>query len=292
MSMETRYGLQPKIPFSFKSLAGFLLIFVIWQGGALMWVSLMNMFIPATRSGFPSFITLFLSFWFLILGVFLVTRYFFKISFRAFLFEEKRPDLRKFTIYFFCYFLALILYLLIDLAVHPQSFTFHFKPLPWLSVFLVAAPLILLQCVAEEILFRGYMYRMFRSLKTGAFWSIFITSILFSLVHGFNSEMLNNGIWGPLYYLMGAFLLGIVAYHTNGLAAPIGIHFAMNLFNFTIWGYGTSTAESMGLQNFVYRHTLDMPFTFLGILTIVITYGAFQLFKDKRSRSYDSGRNL
>ncbi|RXZ83096.1 CPBP family intramembrane metalloprotease [Paenibacillaceae bacterium] len=283
--MENKYGLQPKIPLSFKSFAGFIIIFVIWQGGTLLWLNLMNTLIPATRSGFPSFITLFLSFWFLILGVVLVTRYFFKIPFRTFLFEGKRPDLRKFAIYFSLYFLALILYLIIDLAVHPQAFTFHFDPLPWLGVFIVAAPLILVQSAAEEMLFRGYMYRMFRSLKGGAFWSICITSLTFALIHGYNPEMLSYGIWGPLYYLLGAFFLGIVAYHTNGLAAPIGIHFATNLFNFTIWGYGTSTAESMGLQNIVFRHTLDMPFAFFGIFAIVILYGAFQLFKYKRNRS-------
>jgi len=282
--MEKKYGLQPKIPFSFKSLAGFIIIIVIWQGGSLLWLNLMNTLIPATRTGLPSFITLFLSFWFLILGIVLVTRYFFKIPFRSFLFEGKQPDLRKFAIYFSFYFLALILYLVIDLAVHPQDFTFHFAPLQWLGVFLVATPLIFVQSAAEELLFRGYMFRMFRSLKNGAFWSILISSLTFALVHGYNPEMLSNGIWGPLYYLVGAIFLGIVAYHTNGLAAPIGIHFATNLFNFTIWGYGTSTAESLGLQNMVYRHTLDMPFAFLGIFVIVSLYGAFQLLKYTRSR--------
>ncbi|SFX54368.1 CAAX protease self-immunity [Thermoactinomyces sp. DSM 45891] len=289
--METKYGLQPKIPFGFKSLAGFILIFVIWQGGALVWVNLMNMLIPATRSGFPSYITLLLSFAFLILGVFLITRYFFKIPFRSFLFEGKRPGFRKFAIYFSWYFLALILYLIIDIAVHPQAFTFHFKLLPWLSVFLVAAPLILFQCAAEEILFRGYLYRMFRSLKAGAFWSIFITSILFFLTHGFNLEMLNNGIWGPLYYLLASFSLGVVAYRTNGLAASTAIHFAGNLFHMTIWGYGASTAKSFGLENIVFRHTLDTRFLFFGMLIIWISYGVFQLFKYKRNRSYGSGRN-
>jgi membrane protease YdiL (CAAX protease family) len=283
--MGKNYGLQPKIPFGLKSLAGFIIIFVIWQGGSLLWLTLMNTLIPATRSGLPSFITLFLSFWFLIIGVFLITRFFFKIPFRTFLFEGKRPDFRKFAIYFSLYLVALILYLLVDIGVHPQAFTFHFDPLPWLGVFIIAAPLILVQSAAEEILFRGYMYRMFRSLKGGAFWSIFITSLTFALVHGFNPEMLSYGIWGPLYYLMGAFFLGIVAYHTNGLAAPIGIHFATNIFNTTIWAYGESTVENMGLQSMVSRHALDMPFAFSGILAIVISYGAFQFFKYKRNRS-------
>lgn len=283
--MEKKYGLQPPIPFSFKSVAGFIVIFIIWQGGTLLWLNLVNALIPATRSGLPSLITLYLSFLFLILGIFLVTKYFFKIRFRTFLFEGKRPDFRKFAIYFLWYFMALILYLLVDIVVHPQAFTLHFDPLPWLGVLIVTAPLILVQSAAEEILFRGYMYRMFRSLRGGAFWSIFITSLIFALIHGFNPEMLNYGIFGPLYYLLGAFFLGIVVYHTNGLAAPIGIHFATNIFNTSIWGYGSSTLENMGLQSIVYRHTLDMPFAFFGIFAIVISYGAFQFFKYKRNRS-------
>ncbi|WP_098741776.1 CPBP family intramembrane glutamic endopeptidase [Paenibacillus sp. EZ-K15] len=283
--MEKKYGLQPPIPFSFKSVAGFIVIFIIWQGGTLLWLNLVNALIPATRSGLPSLITLYLSFLFLILGIFLVTKYFFKIRFRTFLFEGKRPDFRKFAIYFLWYFMALILYLLVDIVVHPQAFTLHFDPLPWLGVLIVTAPLILVQSAAEEILFRGYMYRMFRSLRGGVFWSIFITSLIFALIHGVNPEMLNYGIFGPLYYLLGAFFLGIVAYHTNGLAAPIGIHFATNIFNTSIWGYGSSTLENMGLQNIVYRHTLDMPFAFSMVFAIVISYGAFQFFKHKRNRS-------
>ena len=283
--MEKNYGLQPPIPFSFKSLAGFIVIFMIWQGGTLLWVNLINALIPATRLGFPSLITLYLSFFFLILGVCIIARFFFKIPFRTFLFEGKSPDYRKFVIYFSWYLFALILYLLVDIAVHPQAFTLQFKLLPWLGVLIVTAPLILIQSAAEEILFRGYMYRMFRSLRGGVFWSIFVTSLIFALIHGFNPEMLSYGIFGPLYYLLGAFFLGIVAYHTNGLAAPIGIHFATNIFNTSIWGYGSSTLENMGLQSIVYRHTLDMPFAFFGIFAIVISYGAFQFFKYKRNRS-------
>lgn len=282
--MEKNYGLEPPIPFSFKSFAGFIVIFIIWQGGALLGVHLIHALIPAARSGLPSLITLYLSFIFLILGVYIVTRYFYGIRFRVFLFEGKRAHYRKFATYFSLYLSALILYLLVDIAVHPQAFTLQFNPLPWLGVLLVTAPLILIQSAAEEILFRGYMYRMFRSLRGGVFWSIFLTSLTFAVVHGLNPEMLNYGIFGPLYYLQGAFFLGIVAYQTNGLAAPIGIHFATNIFNTSVWGYGSSALDNMGLQSIVYRHTLDMRFAFFGIFAIVISYGAFQFFKQKRNR--------
>ncbi|SEG59458.1 CPBP family intramembrane glutamic endopeptidase [Paenibacillus sp. UNC499MF] len=283
--MKKNYGLRPPIPFSFKSLAGLIVIFIIWQGGSLLWLNLIHALIPATRSGLSGLITLYLSFFFLILGVYIVTRYFFNIPFRTFLFEGKRPDYRKFTNYFSLYVLALIVYLLVDIAVHPQAFTLQFNPLPWLVVLLVTAPLILIQSTAEEILFRGYMYRMFRSLRGGVFWSILLTSLPFALVHGLNPEMLNYGIFGPLYYLQGAFFLGVVAYCTNGLAAPIGIHVATNIFNTSIWGYGSSALENMGLQSIVYRHTLDMRFAFFGIFAIVISYSVFQFFKHQRNRS-------
>ncbi|WP_188592210.1 CPBP family intramembrane glutamic endopeptidase [Paenibacillus silvae] len=283
--MERNYGLQPPIPFSFKSVAGFLLIFIIWQGGTLLWLNLLHTLMPVTRTGLPSLITLYLSFSFLIFGVYVVTRFFFKIPFRVFLFEGKRPDFRKLSVYFAWYFAALILYLLVDIAVHPQAFALHFDPLPWLGVLMVTAPLIFFQSAAEEIMFRGYMYRMFRSSRGGVFGSILVTSLIFALLHGFNPEMLRYGVFGPLYYVLAAFFLGIIAYRTNGLAAPIGIHFATNIFNTSIWGYETSTLENMGLQNIVYRHTLDMRFAFFGIFAIVISYGVFQFFQQKRNRS-------
>ncbi|WP_232436738.1 CPBP family intramembrane glutamic endopeptidase [Paenibacillus senegalimassiliensis] len=283
--MGEKYGLQPPIPLGFKSVAGLIFIFIVWQGGTLLWFNLLQAIIPATRSGLPNLIILYLSFFFLILGVFVVTRYFFKIPFKTFLFENKRPDYRKFLVYFSWYFIALIVYLLVDIVAHPQSFILHFQPLSWLGVFIVTVPLVLCQSAAEEILFRGYMYRMFRSLRGGVFWSILVTSLFFALLHGFNPEMLHYGIYGPLYYLLMALFLGVVAYHTNSLAAPIGIHFATNIFNTSIWGYGTSTLENMGLQNIVYRHTLDMRFAFFGILVIVVSYGAFQFMKYKRNPS-------
>lgn len=98
--MERNYGLQPPIPLSLKSVAGFVLILIIWQGGAIFWFNLVNTLIPATHSGLPQLITLYLSFSFLILGVYMIIRYFFKISFRTFLLEGKRPDFHKFAIYF------------------------------------------------------------------------------------------------------------------------------------------------------------------------------------------------
>ncbi len=283
--MEKNYGMEPRISFSLKSVVGLLVIFLIWQGGSLLAVLMLNALIPATRSGLPSLISIYLTFLFLWLGIFVVTKYFYKISFKAFLLEGKKLNLPMFLIYFSLYLLGLILYLLVDLLVHPQSFILSFAPLPWFGTLIVIAPLILLQSCAEEILFRGYIYRMFRPLKAGVFGAIFCTSMLFTLIHGFNAEIQGNGIWGPAYYLIMALFLGFVAYQTNGLVAPVAIHFAVNIFNTSIWTYKSSTLEGMGLQSILYRNNLDMRFATIGIFGIIALYIIFQIFVRKRDRS-------
>lgn len=283
--MEKFYGKEPRISFNLKSIVGLVVIFLIWQGGSLLSITMLNALIPATRSGLPGLISIYLTFLFLWLAIFVVTKYFYNISFKAFLLEGKKPNLRIFLVYFSLYLLALILYLLVDLLVHPQLFKLSFEPLPWFGTLIVTAPLILLQSCAEEILFRGYLYRMFRPLKGGVFWAIFSTSILFTLIHGFNPEIHGNGIWGPFYYLIMALFLGFVAYQTNGLVAPIAIHFAVNIFNTAIWSYNSSTLAGMGLQSILYRNNLDMRFASIGIFVIIALYLIYKIFVRKRDLS-------
>ncbi len=283
--MEKTYGMEPRISFSIKSVVGLLIIFLVWQGGSLLSIMMLNVLIPVTRSGLPSLISIYLTFLLLWLGIFVVTKYLYKISFKAFLLEGKKPSLRMFLLYFSFYLLALILYLIVDLLIHPQAFKLSFNPLPWFGTLIVMVPLILLQSSAEEILFRGYIYRMFRPLKGGAFWSILCTSILFTLIHGFNAEIRGNGIWGPTYYLIMALFLGFVAYQTNGLIAPIAIHFAVNIFNTSLWSYKSSSLADMGLQSILYRYNLDMRFTSIGIFGIIALYVIFQILVRKRVHS-------
>lgn len=77
----------------------------------------------------------------------------------------------------------------------------------------------------EEVGFRGYSLVLLKG-KTGVRQSIFITSILFALYHIANGWSIASSFYGPAVW---GLIFGIAAVYSKGLAAPTGLHFAVNL---------------------------------------------------------------
>ena len=90
---------------------------------------------------------------------------------------------------------------------------------PSLPLFLSA---VLLSPLAEELLFRGLLLRLFRPF--GDAWAIALTAVLFALAHGSLFQM-------P-YALAAGLLLALVAALSRGLAFPICFHVFYNLLAF------------------------------------------------------------
>ena len=89
----------------------------------------------------------------------------------------------------------------------------------------------------EEIAFRGYPLRKLKE-QTGVRYAIIITSILFGIYHIANGWTIQNsflgaGVWGIIY--------GIAAVYSNGIAMPIGLHYAANL---TTAAFGITSGPS------------------------------------------------
>ncbi|MDO3411146.1 type II CAAX endopeptidase family protein [Saccharibacillus sp. CPCC 101409] len=283
LSPQTDYGLDPKIGFTWKSVLGLILIFAVWLILSPLFVSLANSLFPATISGFPGLVVLYLSFVTLPLGLFLVGKLFFGISPLKLLTEGRRPNIRRIVLYFCSTLLLCLLYLLLDWMLHPAVFSVDFRLIPWLRS-LAAAPLILLAAASEELLFRGYLYRMFRPLKNGSVWAILLPGLLFCLIHGYNPEAAANPLPAFLYYLTMALLLGFIARRTNGLGAPIAAHFAINLFLASILTYPSSTLEGTGIGGIIVREKLEFGFVLIVLFVMVIGYTAYPFFLRKRGR--------
>lgn len=75
--------------------------------------------------------------------------------------------------------------------------------------------------IFEEILFRGFLYNALKE-KFSTFFSIFISSLIFSLFHG------------EIFVFLGIFFLGIVLSYifekTGNIWVCIGLHFSNNFF--------------------------------------------------------------
>lgn len=100
---------------------------------------------------------------------------------------------------------------------------------------------------AEELLFRGFLFqRLIDGL--GAWPAQLLIAALFTLTH---SDALAE--IGPLAYLAGAnifvasIMFGLAYLRTRSLALPIGLHFAANVTQGPILGFGVSGNDAAGL---------------------------------------------
>jgi uncharacterized protein len=112
---------------------------------------------------------------------------------------------------------------------------------------LPAATLMAAVAIAEEFLFRGFLFqRLIDGL--GQWWAQLIIAGLFVLTH---STALEGA--GEIRYLAGlnifvaSFMFGFAFIKTRSLAMPIGIHFAANFVQGGVLGFGVSGNEEQGL---------------------------------------------
>ncbi len=118
--------------------------------------------------------------------------------------------------------------------IHWQVNVFSFSTVLYgLSIFLFVA-------IAEELLFRGFMFqRLIQAL--GKWPAQLIVAALFLLTHINNPGM--NGtvkILASMNIFIASILFGIAFIKTNNLAMPLGLHFMANFMQGTILGFGVS----------------------------------------------------
>lgn len=91
------------------------------------------------------------------------------------------------------------------------------------ALWIAAAATVIGAPIAEELVFRGFLYTSFRA-KWGYVPALVVTSLLFSALH---FEETGIGMYA-LLILPGAFLLGWMRERSGGIALPIAMHAFMN----------------------------------------------------------------
>lgn len=117
------------------------------------------------------------------------------------------------------------------------------------SALFSAASLMAAVAIAEELLFRGFIFqRLIDGL--GQWWAQLIIGGLFVLTH---STALEGA--GEIRYLAGlnifiaSLMFGLAFIKTRSLAMPIGIHFAANFVQGGVLGFGVSGNDEQGFLN-------------------------------------------
>ncbi len=113
----------------------------------------------------------------------------------------------------------------------PGTLEWNFQPSQFLVLLVLSLILIPFQTGFEEILFRGYLLQGFKLLTKNKWIAVFITSLGFALLHIFNPEVAEFGMWIAMaQYMTFGLLFGIVTVLDNGLELAWGTHAANNIF--------------------------------------------------------------
>lgn len=162
-------------------------------------------------------------------GLFFWVKYVHKQSLVSLTTSRSTIDWKRVFFTFFLISTFIILSIGVDYFYNPQDYLFTFKPIPFLILLALALVLVPIQTSFEEYMFRGYLMQGI-GLASGNRWvPLFLTSILFGLLHLANPEVEKLGYIIMIYYIGTGLFLGIITLMDEGIELALGFHAANNL---------------------------------------------------------------
>ncbi|MCO6176148.1 CPBP family intramembrane metalloprotease [Flavobacterium sp. NRK F10] len=113
--------------------------------------------------------------------------------------------------------------------IAPENFQINFQPVNFAVFFIMAIILIPMQTSFEEYLFRGQILQGLSLETKSRFAGMFVSSVLFGLMHAANPEVEKIGYYIMIYYIGTGFFLGIITLLDDGMELALGFHAANNL---------------------------------------------------------------
>ena len=162
------------------------------------------------------------------------------------------------------------IFLFVYLKLDPGNFTINNKTASLITLILISILIIPFQASFEEVLFRGYFMQGFAALVRNRWFPLFMTSILFGLMHAFNPEVKEYGflIMMPQYVLFGL-IFGISTILDDGIEAAMGAHTANNIFVCIMVTQKSSALQTAALFE---QHNIYPWADFLGLLVTGIVF--------------------
>ncbi len=179
-----------------------------------------------------SIIILLLSFFGMFFGVLLSVRLLHKRGLKSLLGQNMRTVTRN-VIYGFAIVCVLaVIGMFVFSFIDPPTRQMELSV--WLSWMIFAIPLLFIQILSEELIFRGYFQQQLAARFDSRWIWYVLPSVAFGMLH-YDAETMGSNAWLVVAHttLFGLIAADITA-RTGNLGAAIGMHFANNLFALTI----------------------------------------------------------
>jgi membrane protease YdiL (CAAX protease family) len=136
----------------------------------------------------------------------------------------------------------------ISYFTEPEILTFRFDAVKFTILVLITLLLMPFQTTAEEFMFRGYLMQGVASWTKSRWWALFVTGVLFGLLHGMNPEIMEYGFWTMMsQYISMGLMFGIITLLDDGIELAMGVHFINNFLGVTLTTYKGSALQTDAL---------------------------------------------
>jgi uncharacterized protein len=174
--------------------------------------------------------------------------------------------------------LLISIYSVFTIAAGLQKIEVQFDPESFISLILVSLLLLPFQACFQEVFFRGYLLQGFAGIFLNRWAPLFITAILFGLMHYFNPEVKAFGleVTLPLYIWFGIFF-GLCTLMDDGIELALGAHTINSMFLSIFFTQDSNTTLTPALFN-VTDHSRTIDLAGMLILSLIFIYLAKKQF--------------
>ncbi len=155
-----------------------------------------------------------------------------------------------------------------------------------MNALLTATTVFISVAVAEEFLFRGFIFQRLIS-SMGVWAAQLIIAAYFLLIHINNPGMVGSiKILASVNIFIASLLFGFAFIKTKSLAMPLGIHFMANWVQGTLLGFGVSGNDELGLlkpqftmaPEWITGGTFGLEASLFGLVILILITGAFYIW--------------
>ncbi|MFN2261870.1 MAG: lysostaphin resistance A-like protein [Psychroflexus sp.] len=176
-----------------------------------------------------TFFTILVPFAILLGLLFIYVKFVHKQSIRSLTTSRKKIDWSRVWFGFILVAILISAMTLGDYLLRPEAYEMNFNFPQFIILAAIAIILVPLQTSFEEYMFRGYLMQGIGVITKYRWIALFVTSLIFGLMHFANPEV---GMLGPVImisYIGTGFLLGIMTLMDEGMELALGFHAGNNL---------------------------------------------------------------
>jgi membrane protease YdiL (CAAX protease family) len=153
-----------------------------------------------------------------------------KVQWKHWVTERTNPSIRRILWAFGFWSTFMVLSVLLQGILEPQSLTWNFDPRSFGIALILLLVFLPLQVLAEELLFRSYALQGLNARLKKPWLAVCLSGVMFGMMHLGNPEIQEYGMSLLLLYsVLGIFLSAISALD-GGIELSFGFHLANNLF--------------------------------------------------------------